>query len=293
LKPTVVKLFSLDENMVDLYFAAVHVLVGLLLATIGSAVLAILLPFVFIAERAMAVEAMGLEWASVRGDINDQLTWYLRFHPEQERVRIICITGQSLYRQTIDGSIPPLRPWAEHGSLDVILPHPNHANTLVDERFSTYTREFQEQHYPNGISDLVNEIRQGSIKGQSLRDRRRRASGLAPADETRMGAVSARGMRPRRRRVLLQSPCPDFVVWETMRFRCCRAVFISPTISANASTLVSTMGGRSGVGQAERPNYATVKVLLGTGQIPLWGQLCSRSGHSRGSVQKSGFQGAY
>jgi len=107
------------------------------------------------------MEAMGLDWASIDGDMHEQLRWYLQFHPPQERIQVICISGKSLFRETLIGTDPPLTTWARLGKLDVVAPVASNNNVTVFERFETYSQEFRDKHYPNGISDLVNEVEAG------------------------------------------------------------------------------------------------------------------------------------
>lgn len=149
------------ESSKELYLGVVHLAVGTLLGTIGSFLLALLAPFVLIAQRAIAVDTMGLEWASIDGDMQAQLKWYLRFQAPTERVRIICISGRSLFRETPDGAEPPLMAWAKSGHIDLVVPRAIATNATVKERYGKYCTDFLQKNYPNGIDDLVDEMKKG------------------------------------------------------------------------------------------------------------------------------------
>jgi hypothetical protein len=160
-RPFLIHSFGVSEQTAEVYSGLIHISVGAALGTIGSLVLGVVLPFVFIAQRAIAMETMGLDWASIDGDMHDQLRWYLGFHPDQERIKVLCISGRSLFRETLDGTDPPLTKWAKDGRLDVIAPISSASNPTVMERFETYSGDFRSLHYPNGVSDLVHEIEVG------------------------------------------------------------------------------------------------------------------------------------
>jgi hypothetical protein len=63
-----------------------------------------------VARRGVAAREIGLAWLSERHDIRDLLKYYLRRHPETDRVRVICLSGKGLFGCEKDTDGKPLRP---------------------------------------------------------------------------------------------------------------------------------------------------------------------------------------
>ena len=106
------------------------------------------------------VDTMGLDWASMNGDMPEQLRWYLQYHLNRKQIKVLCISGRSLFRETLDGTDPPLTKWARLGRLDVVMPVSSESNQR-SLKVGTYSETFKKTHYPNGKRDLVNEVEAG------------------------------------------------------------------------------------------------------------------------------------
>jgi hypothetical protein len=129
------------------------------------------LPFLGIAQRAIATHQMGLRWASTtKGDIHTLLRWYLKGHPVADNVRMICISGRSLFGNERGPTDCPLRDWAERGRLDVIMPASAVTNPTIEQRWLTYSEETKNNFYPSTDS-LVKEIDEGKKYLQRHRNR--------------------------------------------------------------------------------------------------------------------------
>jgi len=122
------------------------------------------------AQRGMAFRELGLVAASVnpRG-LHDMLSWYLKpeIHPENEPIRIICISGESLFGSDLTEGHRPLRHWADRGMLDVVMPVRSESNLTVSERFRRYSAKLKTEKYKD-IHALLDEMTRAK---EYLRDR--------------------------------------------------------------------------------------------------------------------------
>lgn len=139
---------------------AAGVLAHLLIGGLSYACLRLLVPFFLIAQRALAVRELGLVGASVvPGAIQDLLDWYLRKHPECDHVRVICISGESLFGAIDTKDERPLRDWARRGKLDVVMPASVEENPTIGERALRYCDELKRDQYQSP-TNLVEEVKE-------------------------------------------------------------------------------------------------------------------------------------
>lgn len=123
------------------------------------------IPFFLIGQRAIATYTMGLVAASVAPKaIHDFLAWYLSHgnHPAAERIRIICISGESLFGAEDTEGTRLLRDWSSRGRLDVIMPVSTASNPTISERYDRYSKKVKAERYPH-VEDLVREIDKGKL----------------------------------------------------------------------------------------------------------------------------------
>jgi hypothetical protein len=138
-------------------FEVLSVVFHFVVGGISFVVLTAFIPFVLIAQRAIAMHALGLAWVSITGgDIQTLLNWYLRSHPEAEHVRVICLSGDTLFGAA--GS--PLRRWADRGKIDAVMPISSSDNATIRERYKRYSEELRRTRYPT-IDKLVGEVAAG------------------------------------------------------------------------------------------------------------------------------------
>jgi hypothetical protein len=138
--------------------AAVTIIGSLVTAIVIYPLLRLCFQFALMARRSIAMYALGLEWLSTDGgDIHRLLAWYLGQHPEAEQIRVICISGDSLFGENSATPKGQLKNWANRGNLDVIMPVSSADNATVQERFATYSGETR-GNYPT-VEHLVNEMR--------------------------------------------------------------------------------------------------------------------------------------
>lgn len=121
------------------------------------------LPFLYYAPHALAMRAMGLVSASIEpGNVQSQLATYAALHPKDARVKVICISGRYLFRESREVKKDPvLQGWAKKGLIDAIMPFASEENPTVSARYSTYSEEWLAAHCQNGMADFLAEIEQG------------------------------------------------------------------------------------------------------------------------------------
>lgn len=158
--PWAVARFGLSDKQEALaYRTALTVIGQLLTATVTYLAFWAVVPLALVAQRAVAFNALGLSWVSTApGEIHRLLQWYLRDHPETETIRIVCISGGSLFGATEGAAKGQLRHWAKRGKLDVIMPVSLDSNPTVQERFRTYEGATLNR-YPT-VGELVTEMKQ-------------------------------------------------------------------------------------------------------------------------------------
>ena len=150
------------ESTYYLYHAAI-ILAHLVVGAITFTLLRAAIPLVLVAQRGVAVHALGLTWASVtKGEFQILLRWYLKYHPETDRVRVICLSGLTLFGSAATrDEHPPLWQWAQRGNVDVIMPSARDDNPTVCERWNTYSPQIKAERYSGGLPDLTTEIKDG------------------------------------------------------------------------------------------------------------------------------------
>ena len=147
-----------EQVFIALHFA-LSILVGLFLSVFFRG----FLPFLYYAPHAVAMRTMGLVSASTApGAGQKELRKYVSLQPQDARVRVICISGRYLFRESrIAGKDPPLLSAAERGLVDVVMPRADLNNQTIRERFNTYLPGHRKSLYPHGIDGLVREIEEG------------------------------------------------------------------------------------------------------------------------------------
>jgi hypothetical protein len=143
------------------FYSAARIAAQLLLGAIAIPILTFGLQLLMIAQRSIAAYELGLCWlSSTGGDINHLVSWFLHGHPGADRIRVICISGSHLFGSETEGLDSPLRPWAERGLLDVVMPVSSPRHPTVLERHKRYRGELEKLQYPDANA-LVEEIKRG------------------------------------------------------------------------------------------------------------------------------------
>ena len=136
-------------------------------AFVSSAVLKALLPFLAMAQRALALSAFGVEWATLEaGSFHNLLNMLVeRDNGESDEVRIICISGHTLFGEKAHEKGFPLKQWAENGKLNVLMPTSSAENPTVAARWRSYSKSTKQAY--GTVDGLVSEIEKSK---QALRN---------------------------------------------------------------------------------------------------------------------------
>lgn len=130
---------------------------GLILIVING-----VLPLLIYIPHAVAMRSMGLIEAKASGSgrrklVLSCLTRYLKYHNDNEPIRVICISGHDLITRYENGYSAPLKPYAEKGLLHVLFPSSDPHNPTISARYATYKPEYRRSNYP-AIEKLIQEI---------------------------------------------------------------------------------------------------------------------------------------
>lgn len=119
----------------------------------------VLLPLLIYAPHAVSMRSMGLVEARIQHEgMQKTLNKYLQFHDKSKPVKVICISGFSLFtRVGKDGDTAPLYKYAREGNLHVLMPRSDPTNPTIKERYDTYSLGYRKSHYQK-IGRLIDEI---------------------------------------------------------------------------------------------------------------------------------------